>query len=116
LGFNRKWRVVADSPHALALYFGVGCTRWKPPALAEAAVMPQGPTAVVLPVTICLVSGTARRVTSSPLAMPRPAVPISTVKRELIVDDNGKDFHITETISAFDVNPKLDPKLYELPK
>jgi outer membrane lipoprotein-sorting protein len=38
------------------------------------------------------------------------------VKRELMVDDNGKNFHITETISAFDVNPKLDPKLFELPK
>jgi outer membrane lipoprotein-sorting protein len=38
------------------------------------------------------------------------------VKRELMVDDNGKNFHITETISALDVNPKLDPKLYELPK
>ena len=34
----------------------------------------------------------------------------------LMVDDNGKNIHITETISAFDVNPKLDPKLYELPK
>jgi outer membrane lipoprotein-sorting protein len=38
------------------------------------------------------------------------------VKRELTVDDNGKNFQITETISAFDVNPKLDPKLFELPK
>jgi outer membrane lipoprotein-sorting protein len=38
------------------------------------------------------------------------------VKRELMVDDNGKNFHITETISALDVNPKLDPKLFELPK
>jgi outer membrane lipoprotein-sorting protein len=38
------------------------------------------------------------------------------VKRELMVDDNGKNIHITETISAFDLNPKLDPKLYELPK
>jgi hypothetical protein len=38
------------------------------------------------------------------------------VKRELMVDDNGKNFQLTETITAFDVNPKLDPKLYELPK
>jgi hypothetical protein len=34
----------------------------------------------------------------------------------LMVDDNGKNIHITETISACDVNPKLDPNLYELPK
>ena len=38
------------------------------------------------------------------------------LKRVVAVDQDGKMFRITETYSTFAIDPKLDPKLFEIPK
>jgi outer membrane lipoprotein-sorting protein len=38
------------------------------------------------------------------------------LKRVVAVDQDGQMFRITETYSTFAIDPKLDPKLFEIPQ
>ena len=38
------------------------------------------------------------------------------LKRIVAVDHDGQMFRITETYSTFAIDPKLEPKLFEIPK
>jgi outer membrane lipoprotein-sorting protein len=37
-------------------------------------------------------------------------------KRVVAVEEDGQKFRITETYSTFAIDPKLEPKLFEIPK